>query len=344
LSFVLIFNRRILFFITLLISGATKLFALDDNLTCLPNVSTCTKKVSSKWVVSADFLAWFASEEVASIWADVITIGNNTSSWEALGFNFKWDYGFRIGAGHSLLHDQWDTTLNWTHFQTEAKHAIPYKTNATISPEFFAAFLSGNTPQSMSARWSLHLNMFDWELGKSFWISKCLSLRPFLGLKGGWINQLIHGQYYNLTIDKVLTDNSATELLKNNFWGIGPLGGINTTWKIRNFGSHSFDFFGDFSIATMWGTWNCSDVYKNTAFKTSSVNMKDSTLGAVMLRGFMGIEWDVVLYEGRSRFATKLGYEMQFFLNQLRIATFQLQRLHADLTLQGVTFNCRLDF
>lgn len=328
----------------LLISALPKLYASENNLNGLPNISTRTQSSSSDWVVSADFLAWFASEEVSSIWADVITIGNNTSSWEALGFNFKWDFGFRIGAGYGLEYDQWDTMLYWTRFHTDAKHSIPHKPNAIISPEFFAAFLSGNAPQSMRVKWSLFLNMFDWELGRSYWISNGLSLRPFLGVKGGWIDQSIHGQYDNLTINSVLTNNSGSEQLKNNFWGIGPVGGINTKWRVRNFGSHFFDFFGDFSAATMWGTWICSDVYKNTASQTSSVNMENSTLGALMFRGFMGIEWDVHFRAGKSHFSTKLGYETQLWLNQLRFATFQLQRLHGDLSLQGITFNCRFDF
>jgi len=317
-----------------------KLYAEKNNLNGLSNISTYTKKPSSNWIISGDFLAWLTSEEVSAIWADVITIGDNTSTWEALGFKFKWDYGFRIGAGHCLINDRWDTALTWTRFHTDAKHTIPFKSNASITPEFFAAFLSGDTPQSMSVKWSLLLNMFDWELGLNYWISKGLFLRPFLGVKGGWINQSIHGKYFNLTIAHVLTNNSGSERLKNNFWGIGSLGGINTKWKIPNF----FDFFGDFSMATMWGTWSCNDEYKNTAFQTSSVNMKNSTLGALMFKGFMGIEWSGNFNADKSHFATKLGYEMQLWLNQLRFATFQLQRLHGDLTLQGVTFNCRFDF
>lgn len=302
------------------------------------------KNRSCNSAVSADFLAWYASEEVASIWADVISVGNNTSTWTAPGFNFKWDYGFRLGACHDLIYDQWDTALYWTWFHTDAKHTIPSEPLTRIGPEFFAAFLSGDVPQSMSAKWSLALNMFDWELGRSFGISKYLSLRPFLGLKGGWINQSIHAQYFNLTINSALTSNSGREHVKNNFWGIGPLGGLNTKWKTLDFGSSFFNFFGDFSMATMWGTWECGDVYKNTLSKTSSVNTKNSTLGALMFRGFVGIGWDAEARSGRSRFSMKLGYEMQLWLNQLRIATFQLQRLHHDLTLQGVTWSSRLDF
>ena len=307
-----------------------------------PNVSTRRESCCSNWFISADFLAWFASEEVASIWADVITIGFDRSTWHAPGFNFKWDYGFRVGGGYNLVHDQWDTAIYWTWFHTEAKHTISSKENTIIGAEFDAAFLSGDRPQSMRGKWELFYNMFDWELGRSFLVSNYLSFRPFLGIKGGWINQPIHVQYFNLTIDSVLTSNSGQEHLKNNFWGIGPAGGINTEWFILRGGCQSFSFFGDFSMAGMWGTWNCSDHYENTLSRTSSVNTKRSTLGSLMFRGFLGLGWgaDIRSY----RFAAKLGYEMQIWFNQLRLATFQVQRLHNDLTLQGVTLHCQFDF
>lgn len=326
---------------------------LSSNLIGQANTSTRPECSSSGWVVSADFLAWYASQEVASIYADVVTrFGVIPGSWRAPGFNFKWDYGFRIGAGTNLAYDQWDTALSWTWFRTDAEHTIAFNPDATVGAEFFAAFLSFalenndvlNTAQSMSARWSLLFNMFDWELGRSYWVSEHLSMRPFLGLKGGWIHQAIGAKYYNLSINDVSTSNLGKEHLKNDFWGVGPLGGINTKWRVRDFGSHFFELFGDFSAAGLWGSWSSSDIYKSTVPATSTVNAKDSSLGAWMGRGFMGIGWDVDFRSNRSHFAAKLGYEMQIWFNQLRIATFQLQRLHHDLTLQGVTFNCRLDY
>jgi hypothetical protein len=222
---------------------------------------------------------------------------------------------------------------------TTAKHTIFPTPDTRITPEFFAAFLSGDIPQSMSVKWSLDLNMFDWQLGKRFWFSECISLRPFLGVKGGWINQSILGKYYDLTIDNVLTNESATEDLKNDFWGIGTMGGVNTLWRLS-----CFNLFGDFSIASLWGRWKNEDEYKNTASQTSSVTMKDSSLGALMFRGFMGISWNKSFNSQKFCFSSKLGYEMQLWLNQLRLATFQLQRLHGDLSFQGLTLNCCLDF
>jgi len=341
LSFYSIFKRL---FILCLPGLFLPLCAAQNETKGLPNVSTKLDPSVGQISFSADFLAWFASEEVSSIWADVITVGDNTSTWYAKGFDFSWDYGIRLGASYSFAYDGWDASVYYTWFQTDATHKIPPTLSASISPEFFAAFLSGTPPQSMKVHWNLFFDMFDLELGCGYWVSERLSFRPFVGVKGGCISQSIFGHYNNLIVSGSPSGQSAREHVENNFWGAGPLGGVNTKWQLRRLGDHSLDFFGDFSMATLWGTWRCSDVYRTSVDTSSSVNTANSTLGALMFRGLMGFEWSVYFCKSASLFTARLGLEMQTWLNQLRIATFQLQRLHGDLTLQGASFNCRIDF
>jgi hypothetical protein len=319
----------------------------------LPNLS---QRASGHWKVFGDALIWFASEQASSVWIDVIEIGDNTSAFVAQNLSFDWNAGFRVGAGYNFDYDQWDTQFYWTSYQTKAHQsqevfpefiAIPgggVLVTQQLHPEFFAADLAGVFSESAHIHWNLVFNMFDWELGRCYWVSKGLSLRPFIGLKGGWIDQSIHVKYGDLIINSTPTEINANEHVKNNFWGIGPVLGVNTQWKLRNFGTHYPSFFGDFSAATLWGTWECSDVYKDTTHEKVNVHTKNATLGALMFRGFVGIGWDVAFNKERMHFGTRLGYEMQLWVNQLRVATSQLVRLHGDLTLQGVTFNCGLDF
>lgn len=330
--------------------------AKDDAERGLPNISPRSQATSGSWDLFADAFAWFASEQTSADWADIINIDlNNTGSFNPQDLAFNWDFGFRLGAGRNLQYDRWDTQLYWTWFRTEAhqsKRVFPefitvgssVLVTSQIRPEFFAGTLSNNSAERARIRWALLFNMFDWELGRSYWVSKGLLLRPFIGLKGGWINQSIHLRYNNLIIASAPTTHSAKEHAKNNFWGVGPAFGVNTKWKLRNFERHFPSLFGDFSAATLWGTWICKDVYNDTTGKRVSVHTRNSTLGALMLRGFMGFGWDVDFNRERSRFSTRLGYEMQLWINQLRLSTSQLIRLHGDLTLQGVTFNCRFDF
>lgn len=310
----------------------------------VPHHLARTPHVVDKWAVSADVMAWFASEEVSSIWANVIAQDNDAINIHVPSFDFKWDYGFRIGLGSHLVHDQWDTFFYWTHFHTDACHSISPILQLIPAQEFFAGFLSGDNPRSISAKWSLSFNLADWELGRSYCISDGLAMRPFLGIKAGIINQSIDAQYDDLIINNVFTDNFGKECLKNNFFGIGPSGGVNSTWKLYNGGSQFVSLFGDFSTALLWGTWKCSDVYKNNLSYTSSVNTTKTSLGSLAFRGFMGIKWETDINAEKSHFTTKIGYEMQFWLNQLRINTFQLQRLQEDLTIQGITVSCQFDF
>ena len=352
MSFALISNLCIAALICVLSQMNAASPTSKEDVRGLPNIS---QRTSGNWDLSADTLAWYASEQTTAIWADIIKIGDNTSSFTPQDIGFDWDFGFRVGAGYNLEYDKWDTQLYWTWFRTTAKQSrnespefIPIAGGTLVTeeihPEFFAADLSGANAHSADIHWTLLFNMFDWELGRSYWVSEGLSLRPFMGIKGGWINQSIHVEYDNLIISSSPTSISAKEHVKNNFWCIGPVGGVNTQWKLRYFGTHFPSLFGDFSVATMWGTWMCSDVYNDTSGKEITVHTRNSKLGALMFRGFTGLGWDVNFNKSRSRFAARLGYEMQLWINQLRVATSQVVRLHGDLTLQGVTFNCRFDF
>jgi len=309
----------------------------------LPNVSTRSEN-AGRVDLFADFLFWFASEETASIWTNVFSIGFNTSTFEAKGFDFDWDYGFRLGAGYNFVYDQWDTQLYWTWYRTQSHDSVSPKPNSTVIPEFEAGLLSRNNAAGAHIGWTIQLNMIDWELGRKYWVSNDLSLRPYIGLKGGWIDQSLRLRYEDLIVNNVNTDTVGKERLKNDFWGIGPVGGLNTKWRLRNFGTHFPSLFGDFSVATMWGTWKLHDRYRDETGLVSTTHFKTLTLGAIMFRGIVGVGWDAQFCRGKCHFATSLGYEMQLWVNQLRLSTLQLLPLHGDLTLQGITWNTRFDF
>lgn len=322
------------------------LFALGQSSVFAQNLSNPLEKSYS---VSADFLYWLASEEVSNIWADIVHVGSNTSSWTAPSFDMNWSYGFRFGLDRKFGSQGWDSSLSWTWYQANTSKTIIGKSGDDIDAEFFAAFLGNDASQAstihkMKGHWRILYNMIDLDLGKKFQVSRSLGLRPFIGLKGGAIHQPITVNYADITQKSTNTHFSAKEHLKNNFFAIGLRGGIDTTWTLCYFKNHSFSIEGDFALATMWGKWHCSDFYKNSLGISYDVSMPKSYLGSLEFEGFLGLMWQAYFDNQNYRFSSKLGYEMQLWVNQLRLATFQLQRLHGDLTLQGLTFNCILEF
>lgn len=327
-----------------------KIFADNSESVSLAQDCRILNEPLHSWSVSADFLYWFPSEEVSNIWADIITITpDNSSSWEVPSFDLDWNYGFRLGADRKFGSDGWDSNFSWTWFQTKSTHSIVAGPYQTVSAEFFAAFLGnlkdgGDSILETKGHWTLLFNMFDLDLGRDFQVSRSLSIRPFLGLKGGYIHQPIKIDYSDIGEKDSEGHYSGQENLKNNFWGVGPSGGVNTVWMLSNFHSNFFNLSGDFSMATLWGNWVCSDVYTTSLGDSYTVAMKNSSLGALMFRGFLGMGWDAYFNHCRSCLSLKLGYEMQIWINQFRLSTLQLQRLHGDLTLQGITLKCAFEF
>jgi hypothetical protein len=296
----------------------------------------------------ADVLFWYASEATSSIWAIIGSTSFNpliTDKWEAKNIAFKWDYGLRLGIGYNLPYDKWDTKLIWSWFSTETKSSIS-NTTSLILPQFFGAFANGDHPLNGNLKWRLLYNMFDWELGRCYTVSKKFSFRPFISLKSGWIFQNINSRWQvderNINNVTVPVNYIATELLKNNFWGIGPNGGVQTTWTLVHFANQSLQLLGNFSTALMWGNWCFKDEYSNQTPYRISTNLKDLHLGSLMICGLLAIGWEKHLKE--LKIAAKIGYEAQIWMNQLRIPTFQQILLHGDLTLQGGTFHVQIDF
>lgn len=301
--------------------------------------------------VFANFIVWTAKEAGSDCWAEVITSDSTKSSNNIHQVHFGWTPGFKVGVGYGMKHELWGTQIYYTRFHTKGKDYISSEPG-TVHSAFLGNFyvdnadgsgLSGPSYQKASIDWIISFNMIDWELGRRFCINKSLSLYPFLGIKGGWINQSIHSKWHNPDLMGAEFFNIGIENLKNNYWGIGPGAGINTKWNLFT-GKNQFYFFGDFSGALMWGHWSFADVFENDILQQIFVDLQNINSGSSMWHTFMGFGWDSNFSQNRCRFSIKLGYEMQFWLDQLQFYSFTGGRLVNELTLQGGTLEFYFDF
>jgi len=247
-----------------------ELSSVQENSNGLPNPSARFNPNSRGFDVFAGLIVWTANEVSADCWAEVITTDNSSTSNDLQQIHFGWDPGFRVGVGYRMEHDQWDTQLYYTWFYTRGEDKVSESSggvHSTYLGNFYVGNplglgLSGPSYQSASIDWTIRFNIFDWELGRNFWVSKSLSLRPFIGVKGGWIHQFIHSKWKNPNRSGAEFFNVGVENIKNNFWGIGPAAGINSAWLLFAGQSQFFSLFADFSGAIMWGHWSFSDRFK----------------------------------------------------------------------------------
>lgn len=273
-------------------------------------------------------------------WAQVITPATNPQTIDVQGAAFKWQPGFRLGLGRDLQRDSWDIALYYTRYQTKCLDSISTASGGIFS-SFLGNFFVNNTnggsitdaPHYRAAqiKWKFLFNTIDLELGRKFPIDSILTLRTFIGIKSGIINQHIFSSW-NDPIN-VTNFTYATEHLKNDFWGVGPSFGIDSAWKIYTTNNSNFNIFANFSGALLWGHWSFSDVYQNNAPVAVTVLSKDIIGACAMGRGLIGLEWSRIF--SKCKTGIRLGYEIQAWFNQVQFYSYNTGRLNEPTYLQG---------
>lgn len=327
------------------------------------------------WYLFADALYWHA--DVGSTdWAR--KVDDATVQTPAVPFagavhhlDFKWNWGFRVGIGVNMDHDSWDSNFYYTWFRTENSNAASVvQGTGTIVNLVTQQVIDGQPSVSTIAgtnEWKIHYNMFDWELGRWYYVSRNLALRPHVGIKGGWINQDVGYTFSGVNLAD--PDNPAaipaTADFKNHFWGVGPSSGVNMMWVLGNAGDrqqHRFSLFGDAAGALLYGhfdvkhTESTFDADGALTFGNNLGNLSRN-LAVPVLQTQMGFSWDTSFNNDRNHFMFKIGYEFQYWFRQNQQAVYMSQagdvtagqfaayrRASDDLALQGLTGEFRFDF
>jgi hypothetical protein len=291
--------------------------------------------VAEGFVVFADALYWQASEQSVSTWATFIRETNsNTIDIDATNVDFDYKLGFRGGVTYEA-HNFWETDVFWTNYYSTTSSNFQVGRQIVL-PEFFSGFISEDIFFGAKLDWRLIMNMFDIAFAHKFKPARSFTVRPAFGIKGGTIYQDMDAVW------RAAVYNSR-EYVEHDFTGIGPSFAIDTRWNMYK----NFSFIGDFYTAFMWGHWKITDTYSRPnalggliTATTITTNMTNTQLGTAMFGYRLGLEWT---YSGRSNVTLQIGYEMQIWVNQLRMPTFQQLPVHGDLTLQGGTCRIRVD-
>lgn len=155
-------------------------------------------------------------------------------------------------------------------------------------PELLIPTLSPlNTPDRYStttvafANWRLKLNLLDGEIGREFFVSKFLTLRPYMGVRGAWVHQqynvkyqtdisFIDPEFFEFSIGSFSAIQTDCANIKNNFNGVGPRAGFNTDWLLGG----GFSLFANLGINLLFGQF---DLYNSTTVSVVGEGIVDST-------------------------------------------------------------------
>jgi hypothetical protein len=293
--------------------------------------------------VSTDIMYWKAREAGADNWAQNISSPGTEQSAEILGVPFNNDLGLRIGLGYQNNND-WDAGIYYTRYNTDANDTA----YGNIYSSYLGNFYAGNTdgtnvgPAYASGEidWGINFNTIDIEIGRTFFFYHIMNLHPYIGLKLASIDQSIDTNWYNPI--NITTFTSATENITNDFKGIGPSIGLDTSFILYKKSNHTISIFGNFAAALLYANWHFSDQYNNDQPTAITIDNGSSTGAAPMLDGAIGLEWQSDFTKVNTKI--RLGYEEQIWYDQLKFYSFNMGQMHDNLSLQGLTLGISVNF
>jgi hypothetical protein len=314
--------------------------------------------------LSMEYLYWRAQEDQLDFCAiGTGTMGTGSSRnvvFKPQTPTFKYTSGFRAAVGYDFNYEKYDVCLAWTYLHPKVHTRIPFSTTRSIITFPLEGLTDADVASSetASSKWHLAFDMLDLEIGRKLIVGKRFSFRPFLGVKGGWINQSQHTSYYNVELGQ---NSSFIEFVqgsmkrKNDFHAIGPRLGVDLRY---GFGSE-FGVFGTISGAALYGSLHSkmslflSDTAANGGstggggpamytFKTSYNTLKPT------VQLLIGADWSRCLYQ-KWMIHLSAGYETQVWWDQFLAVNSFSEEINVGygfgtLMLQGLTAKARFDF
>ena len=285
--------------------------------------------------VSADALLWQLFEDGLTYAVETTSTGLPVG---ADGVKSKYNWGFRVGLDWTLPHDNWDVDLSWTHLISN-RHGSSTASSAGATPNvlvkvqgFANTATEGYT--AASSKYHNRLDQIDLNLGREFFISKWVTLRPFFGLRADWLRQrLRHLILYTLA-------QSTNQ--RNKWWGIGIESGLNTQWSFCG----GFSIYGNVATAIEYG------LQKLQLSESGGINdsfRRSYHICRPILDLQLGLGWDYNFCEDGFHFGLKLGWENHVYFNQSRFLSYNTVNYSdntsgGSLTYQGWTLHACFDF
>jgi hypothetical protein len=184
------------------------------------------------------------------------------------------------------------------------------------------------------------MNLLDLELGREFFVSKWLTLRPFMGARAAWFNRAFKYSYSGAGKDSGHNHN--------RFRAGGLRGGLDTQWGL----SCGWSFFGDLALSLLYGTQRLHS-HQDTSSGGRVQHLHDAwSATRAMLDLAFGLRWDHLFgcndaYRIRIQFGWEqtslFGYEKDInFVNGTFAGKFAYNS--GDLAVNGVSLQARFDF
>ncbi len=292
----------------------------------------CPSQCCDSFEVFADFLWWrgdVEGTEVAEKFVRTSTTGTSpfTADLSTIKVEGKWEPGFRFGIGTKLNdYDDWDLSLYWTYFRAKSRHVDQSFDSPEIKP--LGISLLGPSALTVEAKWRLMTNLLDLELGKEFYPTCNLSLRPNVGIRGAFFNfrskdeflgsWSFHNSAFSPTpANRFTEENPTSQKARFHYYAGGLKFGLDSTWWFND----CFALVGCLDTSFVYGKYKIRQNFEG--FQANAINdgldellaadlfaRKDMWRLRTSLDGFLGFLWQQTFCCDQYTLKLYVGYEM----------------------------------
>ncbi len=324
------------FFIALLTFSSSFCFSYETIANAPVNPKTC----NGEWTFTASGFYWNAHQDglafairnqvaipvINPLPPDIEEI-NNLIDDDLETPKSKWEFGFKFAVGYNTSCDGWDLDLIWTHFSPSSFTHVSAElednqTLITLWSAFAPAQGEINFARDIEVIWKLDLDFVDFELGRSYWVSKRLSLRPFVGLRYVSIKQdydLEHkGGSWSPRMNPPQDPFTNEVHLDNTYKGIGLRSGLNGVWNLEC----GWALYCDLSGNIIYGRFDVFHDENNRLAisphtKTKLLDSRAHFRASRAIVDFaLGIQWSALFCDCQYGVTAKLGWEQHLFFHQ----------------------------
>ena len=305
-----------------------------------------------EWFFTADYIFWTANEDTLEFAVASAAIGNQGDPSATVGqtkvyhTGDKWNSGFKVGLGTVTCHDGWDVDAQYTWYNSKSSKNTGFSSTPGLFDMYWiinGAELGGlgkglASFNQAKSKWHLKMNVIDLDLGRNFYVSQRLMLRPFCGLKGTWQTQTMDVELINTTV--VLDTYN-----KSRVWGIGARGGLDTSWHFTK----CFSILGDLAFSGLFERFKVTrvDTENNTGVFSSKINLVEKLhLMNPVIEWSLGLKWETGISCDQYHFSVSAAWEQQYWFEQNKFLKIIASGGGAggNLDLAGLTVDFRFDF
>jgi len=269
--------------------------------------------------------------------------------------------GFKVGFGLEFEHDGWDLFAQYTWLNPATKHNSIKDVNGNTlfgtTATNYAGWITGygasfNGLSQASSSHRLSYNVLDVEMGRNFFVSRYMTLRPHFGLKSAWLTQSFSSNYSfnpNYTASpETETSSIYSESVHQSqrSWGLGIRAGLDPVFHF----TRCWGMYGNLALSAMYTYYKdrLNDTLYNqagtVATQVQRVTASHHTVTPVLEMG-LGLTYMTWFYDESYMFDVRAGWEEQvWFGNNQFLNTDQTHSSNGNLSFQGFTLKFGFHF